>query len=371
MQIPKYTTFGDIHSFALTHYSKAHPFDSPLDLIRQMNAEGALLTSMPVYPDYPGVNDALSVQGFRTFIGAVPLNVTRSLHQDSSDYNDIFLNGRDISCLWYMPYAMEALHTHKYYEITYVFSGACCLLFENEKRLINAGNMVVITPSSRHTLLAEPDSIIIGILVNRKVFDDIISNLLSDDDLVASFFRHALYDNTSNYLNLSGVDLPPFRKNIGDIFFESTNQRKYNRACCLGFFTLLMACTLRRYQSSIIFHKTEPLAVPQNDFLYILEYMQHNFKTVTLASLAENFHYTPAYLCRLFKKNTHQNFSDALRDLKMQKALEYLPNPTLKITDIAELSGYDSMEHFSRVFKRCFGMSPLKYRHSLEDRQSG
>ncbi len=370
MLLSKYTTYGQIRNYIITHYSKSHPFLDYSEVIRRMDTDGLLLPVMPDYPDYLGTENSLTLEQTMDFFNAIPLDVTHFLYGQTGDNLASFQYSKDISCSWHMPYANEMLHTHEKYEIIYTYHGTCCLSFENEKKMFNAGNLFIITPNSRHNIITSPESIAISIFVRRNVFDDVIGSLLSDNDLVSSLFRHTLYDNDSNYLNLSGIEEPPYRKNIMDIFFECTNQRKYNRACSLGFFIMLIACSLRRYNSSMTFHKTAP-PTQRDNFVYILEYMQQNYRTITLQTLAETFHYTPAYLSKLFKKNIRKNFSDALQELKMQKALEYLANPNIKITELADLVGYESTEHFSRTFKRHFGISPLKYRmqnfHSDEE----
>ena len=46
----------------------------------------------------------------------------------------------------------------------------------------------------------------------------------------------------------------------------------------------------------------------------------------------------------------------------MAEAVDYLTNTNLKISEIAERVGYNSADHFSRVFRKTYNMSPLEYR---------
>jgi AraC-like DNA-binding protein len=61
--------------------------------------------------------------------------------------------------------------------------------------------------------------------------------------------------------------------------------------------------------------------------------------------------------------NLNQNFSDVIRDLKMKHAVDYLDNTSYHINEIASLVGYDSVDHFSKVFKRLYNIPPTQYRN--------
>ena len=54
----------------------------------------------------------------------------------------------------------------------------------------------------------------------------------------------------------------------------------------------------------------------------------------------------------------------------MSKASDLLKNTDLKVTEVATLVGYDSTDHFSRLFKRTYGMSPGQYARE-NSRQEG
>lgn len=95
----------------------------------------------------------------------------------------------------------------------------------------------------------------------------------------------------------------------------------------------------------------------------------HNYQTLTLASLAEFFHYSEPHLSTLIKQNTGCSFTTLVKQLRMADAISYLVNTHLKISEIAEYVGYNSADHFSRVFRSAYQMSPQEYRrkHQTSD----
>ena len=46
----------------------------------------------------------------------------------------------------------------------------------------------------------------------------------------------------------------------------------------------------------------------------------------------------------------------------MERAEFLLVNSSMKITDIAFSTGYNSRQHFGHTFEKYYGMSPLQYR---------
>jgi two-component system response regulator YesN len=83
---------------------------------------------------------------------------------------------------------------------------------------------------------------------------------------------------------------------------------------------------------------------------------------LSLDSVAAFLEISPAYFCRLFKKETGVNFKDYLTDLRLEKAKEALRDPRRKVYEIAEAVGFRDQRYFSEIFKKRTGRSPLDYR---------
>ncbi|MEK5490142.1 response regulator [Paenibacillus sp. FSL R7-0297] len=83
---------------------------------------------------------------------------------------------------------------------------------------------------------------------------------------------------------------------------------------------------------------------------------------ITRDELAASVYLNPAYLSRLFKKETGLSMSDVIIQERLQKAKQLLEETELKITDIAERVGYTSLGSFSNLFKRMVGVTPQHYR---------
>ncbi len=101
-------------------------------------------------------------------------------------------------------------------------------------------------------------------------------------------------------------------------------------------------------------------------FQEMMNYIQTNYKTVTLESLAEKFYLSVPYLSRYIKEKSGRTFSAILTDIKMQRARNMLKSEGITVEQIAEKAGYPSVEHFSRQFKKLYGISPVEYRKRMD-----
>lgn len=100
-----------------------------------------------------------------------------------------------------------------------------------------------------------------------------------------------------------------------------------------------------------------------NKIKAVLQYMEDNFNNtgMGLAMVSEQFGLSEGYLSALFKEEMNVNFADYLEDLRMKEACKLLKEGVL-VTDIAERTGYNSVQSFRRAFKRVLGVSPSEYR---------
>ncbi len=95
----------------------------------------------------------------------------------------------------------------------------------------------------------------------------------------------------------------------------------------------------------------------------IKQYVNENYKDVTLEDLTKLVHMNPDYISRFFKQKTDQNFSDYLIEVRMKKAAELLEDIRYKTYEISDMVGYSNSFNFTRSFKSYFGMSPREYRN--------
>lgn len=292
------------------------------------------------------------------FIGTVPVEIPEIV---------LFRNKYDVLVFKQLYNLDDIIHSHNYFEIFYVYKGNCELKFENELRTLTEGELCIIAPNSQHSIIHDDEnSIIITISIRKSTFDSSFFSLLTNKDLLSSFFRTILYNNTAtNYLLFSADNSEDIKLIMRNMILEYNKKDIYSNNCCISLVTLLFSLILRNYSDTVQFYNYDL----SNDFYLIITYIQSNYRYLTLNSLADNFHYSKAHLSDLIKKYTGLSFMKLVTKLKMSHAVEYLKNTNLSIEKISELIGYNSSDHFSRTFKKHYNCSPQQYRqnYSLEE----
>lgn len=99
----------------------------------------------------------------------------------------------------------------------------------------------------------------------------------------------------------------------------------------------------------------------------ILAYIQENYRqNISVEELAETAAMSVAHFSRLFKKATGQSPMAFVMTYRIEQAKKKLEEPDMPLIDIALESGFADQSHFNRVFKKHQGTTPKTYRQSLD-----
>lgn len=125
------------------------------------------------------------------------------------------------------------------------------------------------------------------------------------------------------------------------------------------------------------FHSVENLLLLLNDYVkrmksahndgnemqrairYIHEHYQEELNMAIVSNVV-SLNYS--YFSQAFKDHTGETFVSYLRRLRLYKAKELLAETDMKVYEISAKAGFESVKHFTRVFKEMEGISPLEYR---------
>jgi AraC-like DNA-binding protein/mannose-6-phosphate isomerase-like protein (cupin superfamily) len=362
-----YATVGQVQDFIKDRLSKDKTVTPFPEALIQLQKRQQLSTQKLPFPPF---HDNMSDDEFNSMIRAFPFNASQIIDHYSSlpelqlvDENEMIPFGKDVFCVKNVSNVDETPHWHDYFEIFYAFSGSFKLVFEHESITLVEGDLCILSPKSTHSMLNVPDRLIMTIIARKSTFDAIFGSLMFNKSLISLFFRNALYNGRqSNYLLLRTGPSPALRRTVQQLAYESNRDDPYANACSIGLLNLFLAQAMREYSDTIRMYNLENFTEKSFDFALILQYIQQNYRTVTLASLAKAFHFSEAYLSKLIMKNLGQGFSSVIRNLKMMRSTELLVNTPMKISEIAEQVGYESVDHFSRTFKKVYEISPHEYK---------
>jgi AraC-like DNA-binding protein/ligand-binding sensor protein len=92
---------------------------------------------------------------------------------------------------------------------------------------------------------------------------------------------------------------------------------------------------------------------------------EHQTEDLSLGMVAKAVNTSSYYFCKLFKKATGLTFTEYLSRVRIERAKNLLLNPNARVSEVAFDTGFQSLTHFNRVFRRIVGESPTEYRRRI------
>lgn len=95
---------------------------------------------------------------------------------------------------------------------------------------------------------------------------------------------------------------------------------------------------------------------------YIKEHMADN---ISISDIAENLHFNPNYLMRVFKNKTEMSILEYIVKVRMEAAKKILKGTRLPVREISYMVGYTDCVYFTKVFHKEIGVTPTQFRKNL------
>ena len=120
------------------------------------------------------------------------------------------------------------------------------------------------------------------------------------------------------------------------------------------FYKLLKTVITQMKESHVSFDKTLQTAI---------EFITGNWdKSFSVSELAKECCVSESTLYHLFRRELGQTPIGFLNSIRINVAIEYLENSNYSISTVSRSVGFNSENHFRRVFADLTGTTPLKYR---------
>ena len=95
-----------------------------------------------------------------------------------------------------------------------------------------------------------------------------------------------------------------------------------------------------------------------------VDYMTANYTDeLTLRTVADAVYISSFYLSHLFRNEMDTTFSDYLCKIRIEKAKRFFMDANnFRIQEVAEKTGFDDPNYFTKSFKKIVGMTPREYK---------
>lgn len=99
----------------------------------------------------------------------------------------------------------------------------------------------------------------------------------------------------------------------------------------------------------------------------IIRYIDKNiFSIKSVKSISDALGYSNSYISHVFKEKVGMTIQDYISHKKIENSLELLRYKKISVTQISETLNYESVQAFSKVFKRVMDCSPSEYQRKSD-----
>ncbi len=229
--------------------------------------------------------------------------------------------------------------TFKFRSIEFVSSGRGELTIDGVTYPLRPGTIYGYGPRVRHIIETDPEKPMVKHFVD--FVGDELSSLLKRTGLGNP---HPLYASK------------PFRmRSIFENLLQTgaTESRHRDELCALLLRQLIL------YADDTSLPQQEAFSPAWQTYLRCRQHIERNCLEITsIKQVASECFVDIAYLARLFKRYAEETPLQFLTRLKMAHAADLLSKGDLLVKQVAEQIGFADPYHFSRVFKRVYGIPP-------------
>ena len=251
----------------------------------------------------------------------------------------------------------EDYHSHDIVEMAFVLSGVGRYRVDGEVFSIQEGDFLIFNPGVKHQALFCPDAEVPA------------------TEFFVGFSDVQFGDLPLNYMPLPGGGVlyhtaGELRRRLARI---CASMQEENAVCRQGRYFMLksylvqMILLVVREQCRPM-EKSRGCSFESVNRKYLVEqilsyFEEHYSEKISLDQIAENMYLSPFYISKIFKSETGDTPIRHLIDIRLEKAMELLKSGWQgSIQEVAARVGYDDAYHFSKLFKKRYGLSPSQAR---------
>lgn len=245
------------------------------------------------------------------------------------------------------------IHTHDYYEFSYVVNGSILNVVDGKKLYMLPGSLCVMNLISSHALqVVDENAIIVNLCLRRELFDEgFYRQFFAMDNPMSSFLRG---DGAKSYLFFTDSGNMALQRAFSDIM-EAYAAGEFKTTCELAARVLLLLDRLSKTHT-YSYYGIDAKAMS------IMAYIRDNCEKASIRHLARKFGYSENYFTQYVRNHTGRTASELIADARVARAELLLRTTDMSIASVAEAVGYKSIGHFNELFRAYHDMTPGDYR---------
>lgn len=234
------------------------------------------------------------------------------------------------------------LHWHEHIEFHYFIEGSAKITSNNKTYLVEKGNLMIINDNELHE----------GYCTKAKLNAIVLIFEMSE-------FSREIANQNIIFKSLIEND-KIIQKLMLDIYKEYENNQIGYKLSAKGLVYQLIVYLMRNYaEASLSDSKSSSRSknlIRLNTVLLYIE--KHYSETITNAQLSSLIHLSEDRFNHLFKESMGISPLKYINDLRIKKAKKLLKAGQNTVSEVAMAVGFNDINHFSRMFKRKYGLTP-------------
>ena len=251
----------------------------------------------------------------------------------------------------------EEYHSHDNLEMAFVLSGTGRYRVEGEIFSIQEGDLLIFNPGVRHQALYCPEAQIHATEFFVGFSDVQFAGLPAN---CMPLPNHSVLFHTAGELRRR------LHRICTSMQEEKTSCRQYRYFMLKAYLMQMILLVIREQCQPVEHSKGRSFESVNKKYLVeqIISYFEEHYSDkISLDQIAENMYLSPFYISKIFKSETGDTPIRYLIDIRLEKARALLEDGWQgSIQEVAARVGYDDAYHFSKLFKKRYGMSPSQAR---------
>jgi AraC-like DNA-binding protein len=236
------------------------------------------------------------------------------------------------------------IHWHEFYEVFVAVSGTGTHIANGLKMPIVPGTIALLTPADFHQVKPGPDGL------------ELLNVAFTAEGLHQDVQALLLSTLGQGQVVVNGSDVGALLAEFGRLWIEQESGSIGSRRMMQGALERILIEFCRRKPTETT---TSGPHNSRGNVQRAIAYLHHNFREpLTLAIVASQGGLSRNYFSESFHRATGTRFNAYLRELRLRFARSLLQASDLAVTEIADASGFATLSHFERSFKRAYGVSP-------------
>lgn len=242
---------------------------------------------------------------------------------------------------WYVP-----KHVHDFYQLIYILKGKGSFIVGDKSYILEESNYIIFRPNEEHSFAAN-----LGVPLFTM-------------DTKFQFDIDVSLKNIENFGHVGSDDNNYIQRLLEDVRLEGIKKQNWYRQMSNATFNILMIQIIRNSNSVRLNEKKHAFENIYNEsIIKVKKYIESNyFRDLELEEIASNIGYSAEYLANLFKKTTGETIHNYIILIRINEARRLLIYTNQSIKEISYATGFKTIHHFSRVFKKVTGLPPATWK---------